>query len=166
MKAVFEKSVYVLRYKNLIAFLVIVGIFIFAIRFILGYYSTEKIKLKKTAKKLASTREEIYTWQKTKKNYKELSEAFFKKDTLFFKKFVEESARKAEVSIDSLRSSREDKGFYWKISMHLTLGCSYEEFTKFLEFIETKSVAVESVKLNKEDEKMNINVALKGFVLK
>jgi len=166
MKAIFEKSVYVLRYKNPIVFLAIVGIFILTVRFILGYYSTEKIKLKKITKKLNSAREEMYAWQKTRKNYKELSKEFFKEDTLFFKKFVEESARKSRVSIDSLRSSREDRGHYWEMSMHLTLGCSYEEFTNFLGFIETKSVAVESVKLNKEDEKMNIGVALKGFVLK
>ena len=157
-----------LQYKNSFIGIVIIVAFAILVQGILSHYSLQRDEIAVKMRELEEGQLTILRWTRLSSEAKKLEESFFTKDTLFFKKFVEERANSFGIRITSLKTSNIETDFYWEATMHLGMTCSYKDFTKFIGAIEEKSIVAEKIKItggqNIKDEK--IDLTLKGFILK
>ncbi len=157
-----------LQYKNSFIGIVIIVTFAVLVQGILSHYSLQKDEIAVKTRELEEGQLTILRWTKLNADAKKLEEGFLTKDTLFFKKFVEERANSFGIRITSLKTSNIETDFYWEATMHLGMTCSYRDFTKFFGAIEGKSIVAEKIKItggqNVRDEK--IELTLRGFILK
>ena len=156
------------HYKNLLIGIVIIAIFAVLVQGVLSHYSLQRDEITAKIRELEEGELTILRWARLSSDAKKLEESFLTKDTLFFKKFVEERANFFGIRITSLKTSNIETDFCWETTMNLGMTCSYSDFIKFIEAIETKSVVAEKIKItggqNVRDEK--IDLTLKGFILK
>ena len=156
------------QYKNSLLSIVIIIAFAILVQGTLSYYSLQKNEIVVKLQELEEGEQTMIRWQRLGLDAEELEKSFLAKDTLFFKKFVEEKANSLGIKITSLRTSNLEKDLYWEVTMHLGMACSYKDFTDFIKAIEEKSVVVKNVSItsgqNVKDEK--IDLTLKGFILK
>jgi len=155
-------------YKNIIIGVVIIITFV---RIVQGTVSQHFLKRKEVAVKAQELEEGeriIEKWKNLERNNKELTSKFLTKDTLTFKKFVEENANDLGIKITSLKTSNVEKELYWEMAMNLGMRCSYKDFKDFVKAIEDKGVAVEGVTITSSREERDeiVHLALKGFIIK
>lgn len=156
------------QYKNPLIGFAIVIIFAIIAQGIFSHHSLEREKIASKMQELEEGEQTIMRWEKLRLEAEELDTSFLTKDTLFFKKFVEEKANSFGIKITSLKTSNVEKDLYWEATMHLGMVCSYKEFTDFIKAVEEKSVVVEKINIisgqNVRDGK--VDLTLKGFILK
>jgi len=156
------------QYRNPLIGFAIVIIFAIIVQGIFSHYSLEKEEIASKMRKLEEGEQTIMRWERLSLDAEEIGRSFLTKDTLFFKKFVEEKANSFGIKITSLKTSSVEKDLYWEAKMQLGMDCSYKDFTAFVKAVEEKGVAVERVRIisgqNVRDEK--IDLALKGFIIK
>jgi len=157
-----------LQYKNPFIGIVIIVAFAILVQGILSHYFLQRDEIAAKMRELEEGQLTILKWTRLSSDAKKLEESFLTKDTLFFKKFVEERANSFGIRITSLKTSNIETDFYWETTMHLGMTCSYKDFIKLLGAIEQKSIVAEKIKItggqNIKDEK--ITLTLKGFILK
>ena len=156
------------QYKNLFIGLAIIITFAMLVQGILSHYSLQRDEIDAKILELEEGERTIMRWKKLNWDVEELNKSFLTKDTLSFKKFLEEKANSLGIRITSLRTSHVEKDFYWEATIHLGMEGSYKDFIEFIKAIEEKSVVAEKIKIasgkNVRDEK--IDVTLKGFIIK
>jgi len=156
------------QYKNSLLSIVIIIAFAILVQGTLSYYSLQKNEIVVKLQELEEGEQTMIRWQRLGLDAEELEKSFLAKDTLFFKKFVEEKANSLGIKITSLRTSNLEKDLYWEVTMHLGMVCLYKDFINFMKAIEEKSVVAEKIKItsgqNVKDEE--IDLTLKGFILK
>ncbi|MCK4912656.1 MAG: hypothetical protein KAS05_02935 [Candidatus Omnitrophica bacterium] len=157
-----------LRYKNLFVSLVIVIIAAVLAQVLFSYYSLQEDNIDAKLQELVVGEQTIARWQELKLENEEVKSLFFAKDTLFFKKFVEEKANSLGIRITFLNTSDIEKDLYWEVTMQLGMACVYKDFISFIRDIEQKSITVEDIKIvyNAESGSEKINLNLKGFIIK
>ena len=155
-------------YKNIIAGLTIIIVFIIVIRSIFSHYSLQKEEA--AAKIRESEKKEliIERWEKLKRNGDEMDNVFLAEDTLLFKKVVEEKAKASNINITSIKTSTIEKDFYWETIMQLNIACAYNDFITFARGIEEKSIAIERAKISRSEwgSGIEVNLSLRGVILK
>lgn len=156
----------ILRFKNILISVLIVFIFWMVINNILKKNSQDKLLLGIQEKTLAEGEKTIKKWQTLSIEYSKMQGKFLQKDILFFKKFVEESAKNFEIDIKSLNVSHSDKGEYWEAALQLRSASSYKNFVGFLKAIEKKRVQVESIRIAEGYGDVRTDLRLKGIVYK
>lgn len=156
------------QYKNVLFSIVIIVVFAVLIQGTFSYYSLQKKEIAIKLQELEEGEQTMMRWERLHLDAEELGKSFLAKDTLFFKKFVEEKANSLGIRITSLRTSNLEKDLYWEVTMDLGMTCLYKNFINFMKAIEEKSVVAEKIKItsgqNVKDEK--IDLTLKGFILK
>lgn len=155
-------------YKNIIASLIIVIVFVIIIRSIVSHYSFQENKIAERIQELEKGDSTIKKWEKLKSERNELDSIFLGEDSLFFKKFIEEKANASKINITLLKTFNTEKDLYWETKMELNIACTYRDFIAFTEAIEKKSVIIERVVMSMGGRGKNIDVSLtlKGVILK
>ncbi|MFO8052374.1 MAG: hypothetical protein R6U54_00205 [Candidatus Omnitrophota bacterium] len=155
-----------LQYKNIIVVIVVI---IAALLFVHNSYSGYQSKLEKIKDKkkgLEQAKIELKRWETAKDKYNQLTDDFFKDDSITFKRYVEEKARNTKVTIDSLRTSRKEKDFYQEAAIQLGLDSSYKNLVNFIRELEEKSIDIKSMSLQKaRDKKLKSDLDLKAVLV-
>ncbi len=155
-------------YKNIIIGIIIIITFVRIAKGIISQHSLKREEVIVKAQELEEGERIIERWKNLERNTAELASKFLTKDTLTFKKFVEEKANGLGIKITSIKTSNVEKKLYWEMVMNLGMICSYKDFTDFVKAMEMKGVAVEGVTITSSREERDeiINLALKGFIIK
>ncbi len=155
-----------LKHKNLLATLLIVVVFGIMAYSIYSHYTMEEEKIVKRLKTLKEGEESIEDWKKVIIEEKKARRDFIIDDTLFLKKFIEESARHAGITITSLKPNQLEKDFYWEVKIQLRAMCPYMSFVEFMKLIEEKSLGLDRIRIERKDGQANIDLYLNAIVLK
>ncbi|MDP2922617.1 MAG: hypothetical protein Q8O30_02705 [Candidatus Omnitrophota bacterium] len=161
----------ILRYKNVIAAVVVIIIFIFVIKSTIEkHYAVMKI-LEAQKLELENGKKLINNWQETNRQIRELADKFFAKDTSQFKTFVEQQAQSSGITVNSLVPSKQKKDFYLEVTISIkgTPG-AYEDIVKFIKSLEDKNITTEMLRVSNDlygnQRKRNIEITLKSFLMK
>lgn len=153
-----------LRYRNIIIAVVIAAVFSLIIYSIYVHYSEQLDELKAKRLELQKGKETIARWGILQQRYGELNRWLLRGDTARFKQFVEEKARLSDIYMTSLNLGREDKDFYWKVSIDFEANCFYRDLIKFARLLEEKKVKIVSAVIGKQSGRaqMSEGIALRG----
>ena len=156
------------QYKNIFIGLAIIIIIAIIAQSVFSHYSLEKEKIASKMQELKEGERTIKRWQKLSLDDEELNKSFLAKDTLFFKKFVEEKANNFGIKITALKTTNIEKDLYWETIMKLGMACSYRELVDFIKAIEEKSVVLQKIKIvsGKDVRDERVDLTLKGFIIK
>jgi len=156
------------RYKNTIVSSVIVIIILVLAQLMFSYYYLQESNVDAKIKELVTGEQTIAKWHTLKAKAEELDAIFLTKDTLSFKKLVEEKANAFGIKITSLNATNEEKDIYWEITMQLGMKCSYRKFVDFIKSIEEKSIVAENIRIDKDRDSKGetVDLKLKGYVTK
>lgn len=154
------------KYKNILVALTIIFIFVLINYNIFSHYWENLESLKVKEKDLEKAKETIGEFERLDKIYNQIREEFLEKDTLLFKKFVEEEARTAEINITSLTMSPTDKDFYWQVAIELEATSGYENFVNFSNLLKKKMLEMERLRIVRVGNETTIEATLRGIVLK
>jgi len=161
-----------LRYRNIIIAVVITAVFSLIIYSIYDHYTGQLDVLKAKRLELKKGRETLARWQAVQNRYVSLGQKLLRGDTAMFKRFIEEKARLSDIYITSLNMGREDKGFYWKVSIDFVATCFYRDLIKFAQLLEEKKVTITSIILDAKSQRGEIEESivlrgrLEGIVIK
>lgn len=156
------------RYKNILAAILVVIVFIGVNYNIFSKHSMEMEKLESEVKKINEGKKIIKRWGKTKADYKELSKVFLTEDAMAFKQFVREKANFFNTDIRSLKASYEEKDDYLEVPIHLKIIGFYKDFVGFIKAIEEKTIEVNNVRITrrKGSDVVDVDLSLKGLIIK
>lgn len=155
-----------MRYRNQIisaGIILVLGIFM---RNIFLYSSRELNKLNKEKVHIEAKKKLIQEWDELNSKNKELEDRFFRKDTLVFKRFIEEKAKTAGISLEYLGPAHEDKTIYWKSTIGLKTASPYKDITEFIKYLENKNIKVEKVIIRNDPRGRKADIAISGITLK
>lgn len=154
------------RYKNIIAALVIVFLSLVILRNIHSYYDLKRKELVEAEARVLKAKETIAEWRSLNGKYNSLRGDFLAKDTILFKKFIEEKARAANIELPSLRLSSVDRELYWEVKVNINTTCDYDDFVRFIDSLAERNIEAASVNLRSSGTKVLVNADIKGVVLK
>ncbi|MCF7908023.1 MAG: hypothetical protein K9L86_04020 [Candidatus Omnitrophica bacterium] len=154
------------RYKNIVVSLFIVLIVAISLRSIYSNYSLKLKKLSEEEVQIKEAKDIIFEWINLNSKLEQLRSQFLEKDTILFKKLVEEKARLAKIDLPSLRLSRIDKDSYWEVRVRLNTTCPYSNFVEFVDSLADKNIEVVTASLSGDREKVAVDAEIKGVVLK
>ena len=157
----------ILKYKNIVAAVIIVIIFALVINKLSGHYTLEKQKIAEKREVLEKGKKTLEEWQGLNTAYKREASNFFSKDASIFKTFVEQKAQGNKLGITSLSVSKADEDFYWQATTKISFTCTYDRLIGFIGDLEKKNVEIARMKVKtSEKDKVNVDADLKGIVLK
>ena len=156
------------QYKNPLIGFAIVIIFAVITQGIFSSHSLEKEEIVSKMQELDAGRQTVARLERLRMETERLKIPFLTKDTLFFKKFVEEKANSFGIEVTSLKISNVEKDLYWEATMQLGMVGSYKNFTYFIKAIEEKSILAEKISIisGQDGRYGKIDLNLKGFILK
>jgi hypothetical protein len=146
----------------------IIAAFAWSVKTMYAHYDTKWKELE--AKKAAFERGKtlIARWQEMDGEYDLIARNFFRKDPALFKRYVEDEARAAGVTINSLSPTRTEDSIIVTILMNLKTSSSYRGFLSFITSLEEKNIGIERVFVTKSPDGKTINedLTLRSFILK
>lgn len=156
----------ILKYKNLIATVIIVVAGLFFLRQAYVEYQVNLSQIEDKIQQLEETEGKVFVWREANRKYRISMREFFEDDPLDFQRYVEDGARRAGVGINSLRVSREKESFYYVGTIELRLDAYYRELLNFISRLEERHVFVDSIALRSgRDESMDISLTLKTVLV-
>lgn len=155
-----------LRYKNVILFLVIIIVFVIVGKNINDHYTQQKLDLEVKEAELQQGKKTMQRWENLGGEYSRITLPFFKGDVLPLKTLVEEKAKDNEVEIVSLSVRTTDEDFYWVATIKVNFVCPYMNFLRFIDSLEEKSIAIKTIRIKESEGQVEVNADLEGIVLK
>jgi len=158
----------ILRYKNTIVILAIIALFAVVDYNLITDYFKQIEELEQRELDLELSKITLQEWDNTSYEFREVSKGFLREDVHLFKKFIDNKASQYDIDIKALRTSKEDREFYWEANMDLVIKCSYADFIKFISAIEVGSLEVRKVSIlsKRISHDVDISLTLRGYILK
>ncbi len=159
---------YLLKFKNILA---ISGITVFFVVVNFNTYSKHTLRINKINSELEEIEEgeeAINEWNRIRKEYRKLEDAFLIQETMPFKQFVRIKARQFDIKILSLKASIVEKDDYLESPMVVTIRCSYENFISFIKALEEKTIEMQRARIErkKDEAEVEAELHLTGLVIK
>jgi hypothetical protein len=156
----------ILKYKNEVILVLIILFFIGVAKNIVGRHSQKMKELTVIKKKIEEKKGLLKEWQEVNKKYASAQETFFRKDTLLFKRFIEERAQEAELDLEYLSPSYQGRGFYTEATIDLRSSASYRNIVSFLEQLEQRNVSIKKLGIRDSGKKRRVNIKVGTAILK
>jgi len=157
---------YLLQYRNQIISIGIILVFGIILNNIVSEFSTESKRLKKENNQIKDRKKLLEDWQRINKRNEEVEKNFFRKDTLIFKRFVEEKSQEASINLDYLSPSHDDKSFYSESSIYLKVTAEYKNIAEFIKLLEDRNIKIERLIIRTTSAGRKADISIKGVTLK
>lgn len=156
------------RYKNILLVIVIIVVFFFVIRNMRSAHASQMKKLENDKSKMEENVNLMTQWALVNGKYNDLAKKFLSRDPLSFKRLVEAKANQFNITIDSLRPSHEDKGFYWGANIILNVSATYRDNVRFITALQGKNIAIKSLDMQRSRgaAKESIKMTLGTIIIK
>jgi SepF-like predicted cell division protein (DUF552 family) len=155
-----------LKYKNTISIILIILIFIFVIKSIFTSYTNQINKLEHKREELKKKKMLIKKWEEVDEKYKNISNDFFRSESLLFKRFVEERAKEYGIVIDYLSPQQKSREFFEEVGLKLNAVSTYKDLINFIKIVEDKNIVIKKLTIKGDRPKKKIEMELKTIVLK
>ncbi|UCD15863.1 MAG: hypothetical protein JSV34_02090, partial [Candidatus Omnitrophota bacterium] len=117
-------------------------------------------------KQIEDRKKLIKKWQDITKRNEKLEEGFFKKDTLIFKRFIEEKSKEAAINLDYLSPSHIDRQFYWESKIVLKVTSPYKNIVDFIRYLEDRNIKVEELEIKDTSVGRKADMVISAITLK
>lgn len=155
-----------LRYKNILASIIIIVAFTFTAKTLWKKYTLELATLKAKMEALEKGKETIEQWNALSVQYDKVAKDFFAKDESLFKKFVEQKTKSSGINVNYLSPSRKSAGFYTEVSFALRASSdSYSNILNFVKALEERKIIIESLRVRNSGNKRSADITVKSFIL-
>lgn len=156
-----------LRYKNILITIVVVVVFFFVIKGLLERHAAAIENLKQKMAELEKGKGLIDRWNLLIGEYDSIKNGFPMKDQVSFKKFLEEKTKSFGLNVTYLSPTRKQEDFYSEMSFNIkAIPDSYETVVNFLNALEEKKVAIDSLVVRgSEDKKKSADITVKSFII-
>lgn len=156
----------ILYYKNFILGIIIIVMVVFVTKDMIAKHKLIMKKLEVKRAELEKGKELIAKWQGVAKEIDTLTRGFFSKDPTLFKTFVEQQAKAANISVNSLSPLNKQKDFYLESTITIKgYSDAYANVAKFIQILESKNINTETLHVKADAKKRNIDIVLKAFIM-
>jgi cell division protein FtsL len=156
----------ILRYKNILAAIIIVVIFWFIGKNIIAGYNQKMQSLSEKKKEKQEYKQMADQYSKLNSQYASLAQKYFQGDEIDFKNYVEVLASEKSLQLEALRPIQKSGRFYKINKLAVDMKGLYSGFVQFIKELEENNIKIKTLTMEQREQGIYVKLDIEVISLK